>query len=190
MIQEINNQKQRKENLKVVPTLTLITIKMKIIKMIRPRGKMFLNPGIRSTAKLIKNKCRVRLAKQRSIIKSRKLNSLIKTCTCGKKLKSKDPNGSFTNKRELNYPFTQVNLHILSKKSREWIKLASHKKETKPSIPARPNILINRNVLANQVIYLTRLVSYDAKVKSFISDKSSVLINKECCGESSYLLKK
>jgi hypothetical protein len=118
----------------------LITVKMKIIKMIRPRGKMFLNPGVKSVTALIKNKCIIRLAKQGSMIKSRKLDLLIKPCTCGKKLNSKDPNGSFTNQRELNYPFTPVNLHILSKKSREWIKPASHKKETKPSIPARPNI--------------------------------------------------
>ena len=121
---------------------------MKIIKMVRPRGKKFLNPGIRFTAKLIKNECRVRLAKQRSMIKSRELNLLIKPRTCGKKLNSKDLNGSFTNKRELNYPFTPVNLHILSKKSRGRIKLASHKKEIKPSIPVRPNILSNKNVLS------------------------------------------
>ena len=156
---------------------------MKIIKMVRPRGKKFLNPGIRSTAKLIKNECRVRLAKQRSIIKSRELNSLIKPCTCGKKLNSKDLNGSFTNKRELNYPFIPVNLHILSKKSREWIKLADHKKETKPSILAEANILINRNVLANQVTHLTRLVSYEAKVKSFFPDKLNVLINNSTLGD-------
>ena len=121
---------------------------MKIIKMVRPRGKKFLNPGIRSTTKLIKNECRVRLAKQRSMIKSRKLNSLIKPCSCGKKLNSKDPNGSFTNKRELNYPFIPMNLHILFKKSRERIKFASQKKEIKPSIPAKLNILTNKDVLA------------------------------------------
>ncbi len=142
---------------------------VKVIKETRPRRKIILNPSVKLATALIKNKCTIRLAKQRSMIKSRKLNSLIKLCSRGKKLNPEDPNGSFTNRRELNYPFTPANLHILSKKSREWIKLASHKKETKPSIPARPNILINRNVLADQVIYLTRLVSYGAKVKSSIS---------------------
>ncbi len=151
--------------------------------MIRPRGKMYLNPGIKSTAKLIKNECRIRLAKQRSIIKGRKLNSLIEPCSGGKKSDSNNPNGSPINKRVANYPFIPVKLHTLSKKSREWIKLASHKKETKPpSIPEKPNILINKNVLANQITHLTKLVSYDAKVKSFIPDKLSVLISNSTLG--------
>ncbi len=135
---------------------------------------MFLNPGIKSMAKLIKNECRVRLAKRRSMIKTRELNLLINPSTGGKESNSNNPSVS---KRETIYPFNPVKLHLLFKKSREWIKFASQTKETKPSIPAELNILINKNVLANQATCLTRLVSYDAKVKSFIPDKSSVLIN-------------
>ena len=161
-----------------------------MIKKTRPMRKILLNPGIKSVRALIKNKCIIGLVKQRSMIKSRKLNLLIKPCTCGKKLNSKDPNGSLTNKRELNCSFIPVSPDILSKKSKEWIKLASRKKETKTSISARLNILINKNVLANQVTYLTRLVNYKTKVKSFIPNKPSVLINKKRFGESSYLLKK
>ena len=78
----------------------------------------------------------------------------------------------------MNYPFIPVKLHFLSKKSREWIKLASPMKAIKPSIPAKPSILINKNVLANQTTYLISLASYNMKVKSFIPDKPSVLINK------------
>jgi len=153
-----------------------------MIKKTRPRRKILLNPGAKSVTALTKNKCIIRLAKQRSIIKGRKLNSLIKPCTGGKKSVSNNPNGSSINKRVANYPFTPVKLHTPSKKSREWIELASHKKETKPSIPAKSNILINKNVLANQVTHLTRLVSYDAKVRSFIPDKLSVLINNSTLG--------
>jgi hypothetical protein len=148
-----------------------------MIKKTRPRRKILLNPSAKSVTALIKNKCIIRLAKQRSIIKGRKLDSLIKTCTSDKKSDSNNLNGSSINKRVVNYPFIPVKLHTLSKKSREWIKLTSHKKETKPSIPAKSNILINKNVLANQVTHLTKLVSYDAKVKSFIPDKLNVLIN-------------
>ena len=78
----------------------------------------------------------------------------------------------------MNYPFIPVKLHFLSKKSREWIKLASPMKAIKPSIPARPNISINENVLANQITYLFKLAGYNMKVKSFTPDKPSVLINK------------
>jgi hypothetical protein len=163
--------------LKSCPYARLNYNQIKIIKKTRPRRKTLLNPSVKSIIALIKNKCTIGLAKQRSIIKSRKVNSLIKSCTCGRKSDSNNPNGSFI-KRVATYPFIPVKLHILSKKSREWIKLASHKKETKPPIPARPNILTNKNVLANQATNLTRLVSYEAKVKSFIPDKPSVLINK------------
>jgi hypothetical protein len=152
------------------------------IKKTRPSRRILLNPGAKSVTALIKNKCIIRLAKQRSLIKGRKLNSLIKPCSGGKKSDSNNPNGSPINKRVANYPFIPVKLHTLSKKSREWIKLASHKQETKPSIPAKPNILINKNVLANQITYLTRLVSYDAKVQFFILDKHSVLINNSTLG--------
>ncbi len=130
---------------------------------------------------LIKNKCAVGLAKQRSIIKNKKVNSLIKTCTCGRKSDSNNLNGSFI-KKVATYTFIPVKFHTLSTESREGIKLVSHKKEIKPSIPVKPNILINKNVLANQVIYLTKLVSYDVKVKPSISDKSSVLINNGTLG--------
>ena len=164
--------------------LTLITTKMKVIKRIKSRGKMFLNPGVKSVKALIKSKCKVRRAKQRSIIKNRKLNLLIKPCTGGKKLKFNHPNGSSINKRVVvNYPFIPVKLHFLSKKSREWIKLASPMKAIKPSIPAKPNILINKNVLADQITYLIRLASYKMKVKSFIPDKLSVLINNSTLGD-------
>lgn len=105
---------------------------------------------------LIKNKCAVGLAKQRSIIKNRKVNSLIKTCTCGRKLDSNNLNGSFV-KKVATYTFIPVKFYILSTESREWIKLASHKKETKPFILARPNILIKKeNVLADQVTYSSK----------------------------------
>ena len=157
---------------------------MKVIKRIKSRGKMFLNPGVKSVKALIKSKCKVRRAKQRSIIKNRKLNLLIKPCTGGKKLKFNHPNGSSINKRVVvNYPFIPVKLHFLSKKSREWIKLASPMKAIKPSIPAKPNILINKNVLANQITYLISLASYNMKVKSFIPDKLSVLINNSTLGD-------
>jgi hypothetical protein len=149
-----------------------------MIKKTRPRRKILLNPSAKSVTALIKDKCIVRLVKQRSMIENRKLNSLIKPCIGGKKLNSKDPIGSFTNKRKLNYPFIPVKLHIFSKKNRGWIELASHKTEIKPSISAKTNILINRNVLANLVTHLTKLIRYEVKIKSFIPDKPSVLINK------------
>jgi len=164
--------------LKSYPCARLNYNQIKMTEKTRPRRKTLLNPSVKSVTALIKNKCIVGLAKQRSMIKNRKLNSLIKPCSGGKKLNSKDPNGSFTNKRELNYPFTPVNLHILFKKSRDWIKLASHKKETKPSISTKTNISSNKNVFANRITYFIRLVSYSMKVKSFIPDKPSVLINK------------
>ncbi len=158
--------------------LTLITIKMKVIKRVRPRGKMFLNPSTKSVRALIKNKCIIRLAKQRSIIKSRKLDLAIKTCTGEKKLDSNNPNGLSINKRAVNYSGIPAKLHDLFKKSIKWIKFASHEKEVKPYTPAEPNILINRNVFVNWITYFIRLVSHSMKVKSFILDKPSVLINK------------
>jgi hypothetical protein len=127
---------------------------MKIIKMIRPRGKMFLNPGIKSTTKLIKNKCRVRLAKQRSMIRTKKSNLLIDSSVGSKSLNSKDPNGPLTNKRESNYPFIPVKLYLLFTKGKEWIRFASHKKEAQSSIPAKPSALINKSALVNRVTYL------------------------------------
>jgi len=158
-----------------------------MIKKTRPRRKILLNPGVESVRALIKNKCRIRLAKQRSIIEVRKLNSL--PCTGGKKSDSNNPNGSSIKRVVATYPFIPVKLHLLFKKSREWIKFASQKKEIKPSIPAKLNILINKNVLANQVTCLTRPVSYDAKVKSFIPDKPSVLINNSNLGDRVTYLK-
>ena len=82
--------------------LTLITTKMKVIKRIKSRGKMFLNPGVKSVKALIKSKCKVRLAKQRSIIKNKKLNLLIKPCTTSRKSGPNDPKGSAINGREGN----------------------------------------------------------------------------------------
>ncbi len=154
--------------------------------MIRPRGKTFLNPGIKSTAKLIKNKCRIRLAKRRSMIGTRELNLLINPDTGSKESNSNNPSVS---KREIVYPFNPVKLYLPFKKSREWIKIANLKKGTKPSISAKLDILINKNVLANQVTCLTRPVSYDAKVKSFIPDKPSVLINNSNLGDQATYLK-
>jgi hypothetical protein len=147
---------------------------------------MFLNPGIKSMAKLIKNECRVGLAKRRSMIKTRELNLSISPDTGSKESNSNNPSVS---KMETIYPFNPVKLHLPIKKSREWIKFASQKKETKPSIPAKLDILINKNVLANQVTCLTRLVSYDAKVKSFIPDKPSVLLNNSTLGDQVTYLK-
>ncbi len=151
-----------------------------MIKMIRPRGKMFLNPGIKSTAKLIKNECRVRLANRRSMIKTREFNLSINPGTGSRESNS---NNDSVSKRETIYPFTSVKLHILSKRIKEWIKFASHEEEVKPFTLAEPNILINRNVFANQITYLIRLVSYEAKVKSFFPDELSVLINNSTLGD-------
>ena len=118
------------------------------------------------------------------MIKNKKLNLLIKTCTTSRRSKLNHPNGSSIKKRVVvNYSFIPVKLHFLSKKSREWIKLASPMKAIKPSIPAKPNILINKNVLANQVTYLISLASYNMKVKSFIPDRLSVLINNSTLGD-------
>jgi hypothetical protein len=149
-----------------------------MIKKTRPRRKILLNPSVKSVRALIKNKCIIGLAKQRSIIKNKKSNLLIKSCISGRKSGFNDQKGSAINKRVATYPFIPVKFHFLSKKIKEWTKLASHKKATEPSVPARPNILLNKNVLANQITYLTKLVSYEAKVKSFTPDKPSVLINK------------
>ena len=168
--------------------LTLITTKMKVIKRIESRGKMFLNPGVKSVKALIKSKRKIRPAKQRSIIKGKKLNLLIEPCTGGKKLYFNNPNGSSIKRVIATYPFIPVKPHLLFKKGREWIKFASQKKEG-CSIPAKLNILINKNVLANQVTCLTRPVSYDAKVKSFIPDKPSVLINNSNPGSRATYLK-
>ena len=149
-----------------------------MIKKTRPRRKTLLNPGVKSVRALIKNKCIVRLAKQRSVIKNKELNLLIKPCTGGRKLDPSNPNGLAINRRVAIYPFIPVKLHSLSKRIKEWIKFASHEKEVKPYTLAEPNILINRNVFANQITYLIRLVSCNMKVKSFIPDKPNVLINK------------
>ncbi len=89
-----------------------------MIKKNRPRRKILLNPGVKSVRALIKNNCITRLAKQRSIIKDKKLNLLIKPCTSGRKSGPNDPNGSAINRRVMTYPFIPVKLHILSKKSR------------------------------------------------------------------------
>jgi hypothetical protein len=71
--------------------------------MTRSRRETLLSSGGRSTAMLIKNKCNTRLAKQRSMIKTRKLNLLIKTGVVDKRLKDSNiPYGSFTNKKERN----------------------------------------------------------------------------------------
>ncbi len=160
-----------------------------MIKKTRPRRKILLNPGIKSVRALIKNKCIIRLAKQRSIIKSRKLNSVIKPCIGNKKLDSNNPNGSSIKRVVATYPFIPVKPYLLFKKSRKWIKLASQKKEIKPFISAKLNILINKNVLANQVTCSTRPVSYGAKVKSFIPDKPSVLINNSNPGDQATYIK-
>ncbi len=144
---------------------------------------MLLNPGVKSVRALIENKCIIRLAKQRSIIKNKKLNLLIKSCISGRKSGSNNHNGPAINKRVIIYPSILVKFHFFSKKSREWLELASHKKEIKPSTSAKANILINKNVLANQVTHLTRLVSYEAKVKSFFPDKLSALINNSTLGD-------
>jgi len=106
---------------------------MKVIKKIRPRGKMFLNPGI-VPAKLIKNKCKIRLAKRRSMIKTRDLNLSINPGTGSKESNSNNPSVSI---KETIYPFNPVKLHLLFKKSREWIKFASQKKETKTFHPGK-----------------------------------------------------
>ncbi len=161
-----------------------------MIKKTRPRRKILLKTSAKSAIALIKSKCIIRLAKQRSIIKDRKLNSLIKIYTGSKESNSNHRNGSSINKRVVvNYPFIPVKLHIPLKKSREWMELAVHKKEIKPSISAEANILINKNVLVNQVTHLTRLVSYEAKVKSFFPDKLSVSINNKHFRRSNYLFK-
>jgi hypothetical protein len=161
---------------------------MKVIKRIESRGKMFLNPGVQSVKALIKSKCKIRLAEQRSIIKGKKLNSLIKPCTGGKKLDFYNTNGSSIKRAVMTYPFNPVKSHLLYKKGREWIKFANQKKEG-CSISTKLNILINKSVLANQVTCLTRLVSCDAKVKSFIPDKPSVLINNSNPGSRATYLK-
>ncbi len=120
-----------------------------MIKKTRSRRKILLNPGVKSVRALIKTKCATRLAKQRSIIKIRKLNSLIKPCTSGKRSCPNDPNGSAVNKKVAIYLFILVKSHFLSKRIKEWIKFASHEKEAKPYTPAEHNIFINKNVFAN-----------------------------------------
>jgi hypothetical protein len=160
-----------------------------MVRKTRLKRKILLNPGVKSVRALIKNKCITRLAKQRSIIKNKKLNLLIKPCIDSRKSNS-NPNGSSINKRVVvNYPFIPVKLHFLSEKSREWIKLASPMKAIKPSIPTKPNILINKKVLANQITYLISPASYNMKVKSFIPDKLSVLINNSTLGDQITQLK-
>ncbi len=149
-----------------------------MIKKTRPRRKILLNPGVKPVRALIKNKCIISLAKQRSIIKNKKLNLLVKSGTSGRKSGPNDPNGSAINRRVAIYPFIPVKFHFLSKRIKEWIKFASHEKEVKLYTPAELNILINRNVFANWITYFIRLVSYNVKVEPFIPDKPSVLINK------------
>jgi hypothetical protein len=116
------NLKIMGRELKSYPCIYFNYNQTKVIKTIRHRGKMFLNPSVKSIATLIKKESKIRLIEQRPIIKIRKSNFLISPDTGSKKLNSKDPNGSFTNKRELNYPFIPVKLHLLSKKGREWIR--------------------------------------------------------------------
>jgi len=155
-----------------------------MIKKNRPKRKILLIPGVKSVRALIKNKCVTRLAKQRSMIKNKKVNLLIKPCTTSRESNFDHPNGSSINKRvAVNYPFIPVKLHFLSKKSREWIKLASPMKAIKPSIPVKPNILINKNVLADQITYLISPASYNMKIESFIPDRLSVLINNSTLGD-------
>ncbi len=117
-----------------------------MIKKNRPRRKILLNPGVKSVRALIKNNCITRLAKQRSIIKNKKSNLLIKPCTSGRKSGPDDPNGSAINIRVTIYPFIPVKFQFLSEKVKKWIKFASPKKEVKPYTPAESNILINKNV--------------------------------------------
>jgi len=76
------------------------------IKKTRPRRKILLNSGIKSVGALIKNKCIIGLAKQRSMIKDRKLNLLIKPCTGGRKLDPSNPIGLAINRRVVIYPFS------------------------------------------------------------------------------------
>jgi hypothetical protein len=77
-----------------------------MIRMNRPKRKTLLNPGVKSARALIKNKCITRLAKQRSMIKNKKLDLLIKPCTTSGKSNSNHPNGSSMNKRAVvSYPF-------------------------------------------------------------------------------------
>jgi hypothetical protein len=160
-----------------------------MIKKTRPRRKILLNPGVKSVRASIKDKCVIRLAKQRSIIKNKKLNLLIKPCIDSRKSGPNDQNGSAINRRVMIYPFIPIKFHILSEKSREWIKLASPMKAIKPSIPTKPNILINKKVLANQITYLNSPASYNMKVKSFIPDKLNVLINNSTLGDQITQLK-
>jgi hypothetical protein len=127
---------------------------MKVIKMTRPRGNMFLNPGVKSTAVLIKNRCKTRVAKQRSIIKTRKLNLLIKPGISSQRLGSDEFNGSLINNKGTIYSFNPVKPYLLVKKNTEWIRFVSHEKKVKPSISAKPNVLINKCALENQVTYL------------------------------------
>ncbi len=140
--------------LKSCPCARLNYNQMQIIRKTRPWRKILLNPSVKSVTALIKDKCIIGLAKQRSIIENKELNSLIKPCTCGEKLGSNNHNGSFTNKRIVTCPFIPVKLHLLFKKNKEWIKFASHKKEAQSSIPAKPSALINKSALVNRVTYL------------------------------------
>ncbi len=91
----------------------------RMIKKNRPRRKILLNPGVKSVRALIKNNCITRLAKQRSIIKNKKSNLLIKPCTSGRKSGPDgpdDPNGSAINRRVTIYPFIPVKFQFLSEK--------------------------------------------------------------------------
>jgi hypothetical protein len=138
--------------LKSCPCVCFNYNQMKVTKMTRPRRNIFFDPGVKSTAALIKNECRVRLANRRSIIKTRRLNLLIKPGIGSRKLDSNNLNGSIINKRKIS-PFILVKPHLLSKKNTEWIRFVSHEKKTKSYIPAKPSVLINKSTLENQVTY-------------------------------------
>jgi hypothetical protein len=126
---------------------------MKVIKMTRPRRSVFLNPGVKSTAVLIKSKCKAGLAKRRSIIKTRKLNLSIKPGISSQKLGSDEFNGSLTHKKGTVNSFRRiipVKPYLLVRNNAEEIKFVSQEKEVKSLIPAKPNVLINKSAL-NQV---------------------------------------
>jgi hypothetical protein len=102
---------------------------------------------------LVKSNSKTRQAKQRSIIKTRRLNLLIKAGAGSKRLKDSNiPNGSFVSKRKRN-PFIPVKLYFLFKKNRDRIKFISHKNERSSFIPVKPIFLNNRNALGNQFTY-------------------------------------
>ena len=150
---------------------------MKVNKKIRSRREILLNYGRKSTARLIKNKCKARPAKQRSMIKTRRLNVLIKTGAIDKRLKDSNIlDGSFINKKKRN-PFIPEELYFLSKRDKDWIKYISHKK-INSSIPAEPSVLIDRNALGNQITN-SRVNHPFIPVESIISSQESNTLKKE-----------